>query len=118
MVQQTLKESTRKIMSEEKKTIALFKSEKKSASCTIDADIFLRNPEALKKHINSVAAVNAKTEDTSPDKPATRVTSLDSFLTKSPQSSLSLKKQGETAFETEGNVKAFTRQKENKSRKK
>jgi hypothetical protein len=105
-------------MTDDKKTIALFNREKKSAASTIDADIFLRNPEALKEHINSVAAVDAKTDVTSPDKPATRVTSLDSFLTKSPQSSLSLKKQGETAFETEGNVKAFTRQKENKSRKK
>ncbi len=105
-------------MTEEKKTITFLKSDKRSLTSTLDADIFLRNPEALKEHINSVAAVDAKAEVQNPEKPATRVTSLDSFLTKSPQPSLSFKKQGETPFESEGNVKAFARPKENKSRKK
>ncbi len=103
-------------MTEEKKTITLLRGNKQTSS--LDADIFLRNPDALKDHINSVAAVDAKAEFHNPEKPATRVTSLDSFLTKSPHSSLSFKKQGEDSFESEGNVRAFTRQKDNKSRKK
>lgn len=105
-------------MTEEKKTITLLRGDKLKQTSSLDPDIFLRNPEALKEHINSVAAVDAKAEVHTPEKPATRVTSLDSFLTKSPQPSLSFKKQRDDAFESEGNVKAFTLQKDNKSRKK
>jgi len=104
-------------MTEEKKTITLLRAEKRLAN-TLDADVFLRDPDSLKVHITSVAAVDAKTEAHDPVKPATRVSNLDSFLTKSPRSSLSLKKQGVTSSEDEGNVKAFTRQRENKSQKK
>jgi len=105
-------------MNDEKKTITILKNIKHQTTSTFDADIFLRDPEALKQHITSVAAVDAKVETYSPEKPATRVTSLDSFLTKAPQSSLSFKKNEAVMLESEGNVKTFTHQRENKSRKK
>jgi hypothetical protein len=105
-------------MTEEKKTISLLRGDKQKQTSSLEADIFLRNPEALKEHINTVAAVDAKAELHNPEKPATRVTSLDSFLTMSPLPSLSFKRHVDTSFETEGNVKAFTRQNDNKSRKK
>ena len=101
-------------MTDEKKTIVSLKIERKP----IDSDSLFRDQDALKKHMNLVAALDANQAQNNPDKPATRVSSLDSFLTSSSQTSLSLKRSESSSLPTDAKVTVFAKPEAKKSRKK
>jgi hypothetical protein len=107
-------------MTDEKKTIVSI-SAKKSKSSDIkesDPDLFFRDPESLKEHMKVVASVDASHSHRGPDKPATRVSSLDSFQTNSDRSSFALKRSGSDSTRQEENVRAFSKPNTSKPRKK
>lgn len=104
---------------EKKKIIALAGSRKPSDVVATDAEIFFRHPESLEQHIVAIAEVDANRTKNDPEKPATRVSSLDSFLTNSPKTSFSFKKSGNGAkTEQEGVIRIFGKPDTEKSRKK
>lgn len=108
-------------MTSNKQNIISIASKQSANDQPVDANLFLDNPEVLQDQIKAVAAVDASKSKLDPDKPATRVTSLSSFLTDSKKSPFAFKKASEATSETESvaeNVKAFPKANPSKSQKK
>lgn len=85
---------------------------RKSETGSADGDLFFKDPAALIQHISNIATLDASGVSNHPEKPATRVSSLDSFRASSPKTSFVLKKTAETEGQAGdgsvgGNVKAF-----------
>ena len=104
-------------MTDDKKTVVSINREKPEAPAA-DSNAFFRNPDTLKEHMNVVAALDANRAQQTPDKPATRVASLDSFLIKSNSASFILKRPEIDQSVQEGKVRPFTRAETSKPRKK
>jgi hypothetical protein len=81
-----------------------------------DGEIYLKDLGSLIQHLTDVAALDASRAQNNPDKPATRVSSLDSFRTSVPRSSFVVKPSAVSAAEDSdaqsgagkgGNVRSF-----------
>lgn len=81
-----------------------------------DGELYLKDPGSLIQHLTDVAALDASRAQNNPDKPATRVSSLDSFRTSAPRSSFVVKPSAAKAAEVSdaptgssagGNVRSF-----------
>lgn len=104
---------------DKKKIVTLAGSRKPSEIVATDSELFFRNPETLEQHINAIAEVDANRTKNDPEKPATRVSSLDSFQTNSTKTSFAFKKSGEVAkSEQEGVIRMFGKPASDKLRKK
>ena len=104
---------------DKKKIVSLAGNRKPSEIVATDSEVFFLNPESLEQHIKAVAEVDANRTKNDPEKPVTRVSSLDSFQTNSTKTSFAFKKSGDVAkSDQEGVIRIFGKPDSEKLRKK